>query len=191
MLSIRVLLASQFLVKLSRRISHETNLSLIIKVKTKVCDKCDRQFPLHVEHEGKMIRLYTRTCCLQCSPLGGHKEIDGHKTCSRCLQNKPSEAFYRGRNGRLRSWCNQCTSNTGTQRQKEKKLQAITYKGGKCQKCGYDRCKDSLQFHHLDPKKKEFRIATGRGKSWAKLKVELDKCLLVCANCHGEIHAGQ
>jgi len=69
------------------------------------------------------------------------------------------------------------------------KLKAIEYKGGKCQICGYNKCTRSLQFHHLDPNKKDFGISGGT-KSFEKLKPELDKCILVCANCHGEIHDG-
>lgn len=69
------------------------------------------------------------------------------------------------------------------------KLKAIEYKGGKCCICGYDKCARSLTFHHLDPTKKDFGIS-GSTKSFEKLKPELDKCILVCANCHGEIHEG-
>lgn len=69
------------------------------------------------------------------------------------------------------------------------KLKAIEYKGGKCQICGYNKCTRSLQFHHLDPNEKDFGISRGT-KSFEKLKPELDKCILVCANCHGEIHDG-
>ena len=69
------------------------------------------------------------------------------------------------------------------------KLRAIEYKGGKCQRCGYDRCINAMDFHHVDPSQKEIRIG-GSTRSWAKLKTELDKCVLLCANCHREFHAG-
>jgi|TARA_R110000824_G_scaffold156963_2_gene330350 predicted transcriptional regulator len=69
------------------------------------------------------------------------------------------------------------------------KEKAIKYKGGNCEKCGYDKCNGALQFHHLDPKKKEFGISNhGVTRSWVKIKKELDKCIMVCANCHFEIH---
>ncbi len=64
------------------------------------------------------------------------------------------------------------------------------YKGAKCSLCGYDKCKSSLHFHHIDPSKKDFGISGNWGLSWKKMKIELDKCILVCANCHGEIHEG-
>ncbi len=68
------------------------------------------------------------------------------------------------------------------------KEKAIEYKGGCCGKCGYDRCDSALEFHHLDPKEKDFAIGSYSVLSWEKVKVELDKCIMVCANCHREIH---
>ena len=65
----------------------------------------------------------------------------------------------------------------------------MEYKGGKCIVCGYNRCITALEFHHLDPSEKDFAIG-GKTIAWDKLKVELDKCVLVCANCHREIGAG-
>ena len=68
---------------------------------------------------------------------------------------------------------------------------ARQYKGGKCMLCGYDRCEDALDFHHLDLTKKSFGIsAKGITRSWEKIRNEIDKCVLICANCHREIHAG-
>ena len=67
------------------------------------------------------------------------------------------------------------------------KLKALEYKGGKCEKCGYNRCVSSMDFHHLDPNEKDFGLS-GSIKSWEITKKELDKCILVCKNCHGEIH---
>ena len=69
---------------------------------------------------------------------------------------------------------------------KAKKL-LVEYKGGECERCGYKKCIDALDFHHRDPSEKDFTIA---GKSWSfeRLKKEADKCILVCSNCHREIH---
>lgn len=65
----------------------------------------------------------------------------------------------------------------------------INYKGGKCEICGYNKSKKALEFHHKDPSEKDFSLG---GKSWAfdRLKKEVEKCILVCANCHREIHDG-
>lgn len=74
-------------------------------------------------------------------------------------------------------------------RRKRLKELALEYKGGKCQICGYDKCFGSLEFHHL--KDKKFGIGMkGYTRAWKKVKIELDKCILVCANCHREIEAG-
>lgn len=67
---------------------------------------------------------------------------------------------------------------------------ALEYKGSKCQLCGYSKCKSSLHFHHVDPSQKNFEISGNWGLSWDNIRKELDKCILVCANCHGEIHEG-
>jgi hypothetical protein len=63
----------------------------------------------------------------------------------------------------------------------------VEYKGGGCYLCGYDRCLRALDFHHLDPATKRFTIAGGHTRSWASLRTELDKCMLVCSNCHIEL----
>jgi 5-methylcytosine-specific restriction endonuclease McrA len=69
----------------------------------------------------------------------------------------------------------------------ELKLRAIEYKGGKCSVCGYNKSQRALQFHHLNPKEKDFTLGSWNILSWDKIKAELDKCILVCANCHAEI----
>ena len=69
---------------------------------------------------------------------------------------------------------------------------AIEYKGKKCEICGYSRCQEALDFHHLNPKEKDFSISDRNlpTSDWPRIKNELDKCILVCANCHREIHDG-
>ncbi len=77
-------------------------------------------------------------------------------------------------------------------RRKRIKQQSIMYLGGKCQVCGYSECPEALDFHHIDESKKNFGIAyKGHTKSWSRVKEELDKCYLLCANCHREVHAGK
>lgn len=76
-----------------------------------------------------------------------------------------------------------------SERRRKLKEMAVAYKGGACLDCGYSKCMAALQFHHRDPKAKKFAFSlAGVTRSWAKLKVELDKCDLVCANCHAERH---
>lgn len=73
---------------------------------------------------------------------------------------------------------------------KRTKEKAVDYKGGKCKICNYDRCVSALEFHHLEPSKKDFTLSQSMNIAWDKIKEELDKCILVCANCHREIHEG-
>jgi hypothetical protein len=69
------------------------------------------------------------------------------------------------------------------------KERSIAYKGGQCENCGYSKCKEALEFHHKDPNEKDFGLsANGITHSWEKIKIELDKCLILCANCHREEH---
>jgi hypothetical protein len=70
------------------------------------------------------------------------------------------------------------------------KQKALEYKGGVCHGCGYSACPNAMVFHHLDPSKKEFNFGGSTNRSWASMKTELDKCVLLCANCHAEVHAG-
>ena len=66
------------------------------------------------------------------------------------------------------------------------KLKAIEYLGGKCKICGYHRLPQALEFHHLDRDKKEFGLGLPHTRSWERIKKEIDKCELLCANCHRE-----
>jgi len=78
-----------------------------------------------------------------------------------------------------------------SKRRRKIKGQAIEYKGGKCYFCGYKKFVGALEFHHLDEKKKDFGLSIkGLTRSWAKTRNEIDKCILVCANCHRELHGG-
>lgn len=70
------------------------------------------------------------------------------------------------------------------------KQRALIYKGGTCIVCGYLRSVRALHFHHLDPSRKEFRVGSGNTRAWATIKRELDKCVVLCGNCHSEAHDG-
>jgi len=77
-----------------------------------------------------------------------------------------------------------------TKRRKEIRNKAIEYLGGKCIKCGYKKYPEVLEFHHRNPAKKDFNISKkGHCRSWDRISKEIEKCDLLCANCHREIHA--
>ncbi|MDH5667421.1 MAG: HNH endonuclease [Nitrospira sp.] len=84
----------------------------------------------------------------------------------------------------------ECLIDAVRKRRKAVRQKALAYKGGRCQKCGYDRCMEALEFHHLTSSRKDFGISSkGYTRSWEKIREELDKCLLLCANCHREVHS--
>lgn len=84
---------------------------------------------------------------------------------------------------------NKISSRIAEHRRKLKR-KGICYSGSKCLKCGYNSCDDVLAFHHLDPSQKEYGLGHGKTNSWDKFKEEADKTILLCHNCHSELHAG-
>lgn len=70
-----------------------------------------------------------------------------------------------------------------------RKARIIYVMGGSCKCCGYNRSQKALELHHLNPNEKEFSISKWV-VNWSETIVELAKCVLVCANCHREIHDG-
>lgn len=72
------------------------------------------------------------------------------------------------------------------QNNKRRLLEAF---GNCCCICGYNKCPRAMQFHHLDPNEKEFAQGVdGQTRSLARQVEELKKCVLLCANCHMEVH---
>ena len=100
--------------------------------------------------------------------------------CERCHK----EYDYICHKGMTKQYCIGCVTTIARRRNKAK---MIAYKGGKCERCGYNRCNDVLCFHHKDPSIKELTLVGGV-KSWDRTKAEIDKCMLLCSNCHMEEH---
>lgn len=81
--------------------------------------------------------------------------------------------------------------NAVDKRRKLMRQKAIEFKGNKCAICGYDKCIKALEFHHVDETQKDFGIsAKGYTRSWDNVRKEIGKCILLCANCHREVHEG-
>lgn len=102
-------------------------------------------------------------------------------TCSKKCRKEFKKQYLKEKNycyDKVKNW------------RKKVKEKAVEYKGGKCSICGYNRCLRSMEFHHLDPTKKDFAISKSKSANFDMIKSELDKCILVCSNCHGEIHDG-
>ena len=135
--------------------SYDYTLALIDAEPTKVCRVCKVEKPYKDYHPNK-----------QC--VGG---VTG--TCRLCT-NERKGAWYSDNRARRQSTENEVRRNL--------KLKAIEYKGGKCEDCSniYPPC--VYQFHHLDPSEKDFHPSSVR--NWERMKSEIDKCVMLCANCH-------
>ena len=74
-------------------------------------------------------------------------------------------------------------------RRRKIRLMAVAHAGGKCIICGYNKYLEVLEFHHRDPSQKNFGIGQrGLTRSWKRVEAEVEKCDLLCANCHREMH---
>lgn len=91
---------------------------------------------------------------------------------------------------KIKKWkCCACSVQYSYHYMKRSKAKAMAYLGGVCGLCGYSKSLSALTFHHKNPLFKSFNLAgTGLCKAWDKLVLELDKCQLLCFNCHNEVH---
>jgi len=151
------------------------------------CLLCENNIPHSVYIDGKQRFLSKRNYCLECSPFGKrntkqlHIEKDHKRVCSMC------GIEYQGGHHKHKDRCGNCRS---VFYRKKTKQQALDYKGSKCSVCGYDKCMGAMHFHHVYPDDKKFTIASYMFNKFDSLVEELEKCILVCSNCHSEIHAG-
>lgn len=163
--------------------------------KTKICQSCNKEFNTYQKINGKWFRFIKKKNCPECSPIHSYtlslkKEDENTRLCRLCAKLLPIENFCNNnKSGQKNSYCNKCHSQKVRTSRQNFKIQCIEYLGGKCVKCGYNNCADAFDFHHRDPKQKDFGIGKHQGTKFSeKVKLELDKCDLVCANCHREIH---
>ena len=118
------------------------------------------------------------------------EEYGEFRFCPRCQKQVPTINFY-SRRGKSNSsvYCKPCTNNQTVERQRKLKVKCVEYKGGKCERCGYNKCIGALEFHHINPKEKDFNISHLKSYAFNEVvKEELNKCLLLCACCHREEH---
>ena len=112
--------------------------------------------------------------CIECG-----KALKGRqrKFCSRICKNNFGNLNYQSyraqqRRGRLR------------------KLQLVTMFKGCCKECGYSKNYAALEFHHLDAESKLFQLdlRSLSNRKWEAVVEEAKKCVLLCSNCHAELH---
>ena len=153
------------------------------------CIKCGAEKIIQTSH---IKNGAIKTCGCGCS-LDNIDNNEEEKVCEIC-----GNKFILKRFATNRKYCYECSpsyidrqsrvDSINTLRKAMKK-KAIELKGGKCERCGYNKCMAALQFHHRNPEEKKFGLASG-GKlhSWEDYLEEVNKCILLCANCHAEEH---
>lgn len=127
------------------------------------------------------------------------------KRCGSCHQNKELADFNRKGKGH-QSRCRECNAAYGREWHQQNRDAVIARKLKRkranrawiaelkmvrgCNRCGYNRCSRALDFHHLESDK-EVSVANGMDMARGRLLAEIEKCELLCANCHREEHAKQ
>jgi len=156
------------------------------------CLKCNIKFGNRYLLDGKYYNLQKRKYCINCSPFKKHNTRQIHtqpikqnevKICERC----DKEYIYIRAKGHTLKHCSSCVT---TLRRYKRKKEWVDYKGGGCCICGYNKCLQALDFHHINPDKKKFGISNSYMKSDKDIYNELDKTVCICNRCHMEYHAG-
>jgi hypothetical protein len=135
----------------------------------RICKQCGDRFSTRIKIDDKSIPLSNRWKCYSCKPY------------------KPRQICEKCGNRHMTSRCGVKKYNKIDRKLWKSKL--VEYKGGQCCKCGYNKCLRALCFHHIDETTKSFGISQMYIKM-EKIKLEADKCLLLCHNCHMELHDG-
>ena len=108
-----------------------------------------------------------------------NKKLQGRQTkfCSRACKNKSGNIAHQ-------SYLAQ------QDRGRKRKIEMIKQFGNACTKCGYDKNYAALEFHHIEPEKKSFQLdlRSLSNRKWSSIVEEGKKCILLCSNCHAELH---
>lgn len=149
-----------------------------------------REIAAEMDRSLATIRYWLRRYELKSPPHRHDESVDGapEKTLS-CRRHGRTNFVLEGR-GSYR--CKRCRVEQVAHRRREIKRILVEEAGGKCVICGYARHQEALQFHHLDPHRKNFHLGQGGlSRSLARCRAEASKCALLCANCHAEVEAGK
>ena len=151
----------------------------------RLCKLCQTKIPARVIVDGQNRNLKNRIHCFQCVPFKSGQRLKHGGQRQRILKTGECQRCRRDKKLSAKNLCMSCFVTISRQKLKVK---AVEYKGGHCQQCGYDRCVEALTFHHRAPNEKDFTIS-GWYIRWERIKPELDKCDLLCHNCHIETHS--
>lgn len=153
-----------------------------------ICLQCGDSFKMLQEIDGKIRNLSARKRCLKCSPWGKHNtsKVGSAKPGEKleCFICHKDYVLNRSK-GHNKIRCGSCDV---ASRRNQMKQRALEYLGGKCIKCGYNKCPAALHFHHRIAQTKSFTIGGAYNRSWESLRRELNKCDILCSNCHAELH---
>ena len=116
-----------------------------------------------------------------------------NQICIECNNERSIHEFYKSTASKsgIERRCKKCRNEKTRKLRQEFKQWCVDYKGGQCIRCGYKKYRSALVFHHRDPSLKEFDFGhQNKGHLMTKEKAikELDKCDLLCHNCHNEVH---
>lgn len=111
------------------------------------------------------------------------------KHCPKCNLNKPIKEFYIRRGEQTHSYCKKCVNEQTLNRQRNLKAEAVKYKGSVCTVCNGVFHPAAYDFHHPDPTQKDYSLGNKKNLKLEAHITELDKCVLVCSNCHRTLHA--
>ena len=107
-----------------------------------------------------------------------------HK-CKECGETNPS-LFYKYN----KNLCKKCKDSYNGARRMENRKKLNAWKEQGCVLCGYNKCTEALEFHHIDSESKDKRISKSLvALLWSQVEEELRKCVVLCSNCHREVHA--
>ena len=133
------------------------------------------------------------------------------KICTKCKEALPLDRFNKRSQdqSKYQSWCRSCKNNLETrwyhmsdankqrrafqvlERIRNNKKKAVEYLGGKCYDCNGVFHPSVYDFHHRDPNEKEDHPEKTLHRSWDKILLEIEKCDLLCSNCHIFRHHGE
>jgi hypothetical protein len=105
-----------------------------------------------------------------------------------CKRHGMTEFALRSKKERKHWKCRKCETLYVKERRNRIKEKLVEIHGGKCMKCGYNKCLRAMTFHHRDPSQKELSLSKDALLGWERVLQESYKCDLLCHNCHMEVH---